>query len=51
MDADVSREEDEILGRIIENCSLTLKHLDIVLKKYPELRPHLEKEQVDENTP
>lgn len=30
--------EDEILGRMIENCGETLKHLDGVLEKYPELR-------------
>ena len=42
--------EDEILGRMVENCSATLKHLDKVLKKYPELRPDWEKERVDENT-
>jgi hypothetical protein len=43
-------EEDEILGRMIKNCSVTLKHLDKVLGKYPELRPDSEKEQFDENT-
>lgn len=30
--------EDEILGQMILNCGETLKHLDGVLKKYPELR-------------
>lgn len=40
--------EDEILGRMIENCGVTLKHLDGVLKKYPELRA--DAVQVDEKT-
>ncbi len=43
-------EEDEILGRMVENCSATLKHLDKVLEKYPGLGPDSEKEQFDENT-
>jgi hypothetical protein len=43
-------EEDEILCRMVENCGATLKHLDKLLEKYPELRPDSEKEQVDENT-
>ncbi|KFY30143.1 hypothetical protein V494_08248 [Pseudogymnoascus sp. VKM F-4513 (FW-928)] len=30
--------EDEIFCQMIENCGVTLKHLDGVLKKYPELR-------------
>src|SRR6266498_445431 len=47
VDRVVGPEEDEILGRMVENCSSTLKHLDNVLKKYPELRPDSEKEQVD----
>ncbi|KAF4637084.1 hypothetical protein G7Y89_g988 [Cudoniella acicularis] len=42
-------EEDEILGRMVENCGATLKHLEKILQKYPELRPDLEKEQVDDN--
>lgn len=40
--------EDEILGRMIENCGVTLKHLDGVIKKYPELRADVV--QVDEKT-
>ncbi|OBT90159.1 hypothetical protein VE02_00880 [Pseudogymnoascus sp. 03VT05] len=40
--------EDEILGRMIENCGETLKHLDGVLKKYPELRA--DAVQVDEKS-
>ncbi|KAL5345585.1 hypothetical protein ACLOAV_009339 [Pseudogymnoascus australis] len=40
--------EDEILVRMIENCGVTLKHLDGVLKKYPELRA--DAVQVDEKT-
>jgi hypothetical protein len=43
-------EEEEILGRMVENCSATLMHLDKILKKYPELRLDSEKEQFDENT-
>lgn len=46
----VVSEEDEILGRMVENCSVTLRHLDDVIKKYPELRPDSEKEQFNENT-
>lgn len=38
--------EDEIMGQMIENCGVTLKHLDRVLKKYPELRA--DAVQVDE---
>ncbi|OBT77855.1 hypothetical protein VF21_03261 [Pseudogymnoascus sp. 05NY08] len=40
--------EDEILGRMIENCGATLKHLDGVLEKYPELRA--DAVQVDDKT-
>jgi hypothetical protein len=42
--------EDEILGRMIENCGVTLKHLDGVLEKYPELRADAVQVQVDEKT-
>lgn len=40
--------EDEIFSKMIENCGATLKHLDGVLQKYPELRP--DAVQVDEKT-
>jgi hypothetical protein len=49
-DSVLVQEEDEILCRMVENCSSTLKHLDEVLKKYPELRLDSEKIQADENT-
>jgi hypothetical protein len=42
--------EDEILGRMIENCGVTLKHLDEILEKYPELRAYSEGEKADENS-
>lgn len=38
--------EDEILGQMIKNCGATLKHLEEVLRKYPELRA--DAEQVEE---
>ena len=40
--------EDEIMGQMIENCGVTLKHLDGVLEKYPELRA--DAVQLDEKT-
>lgn len=40
--------EDEILGQMIKNCGATLKHLEGVLKKYPELRA--DAEQVEEKS-
>lgn len=46
----LASEENEILGQMVGNCSVTLKHLDDVIKKYPELQPDSEKEQFGENT-
>lgn len=45
----VSTLEDEALIQMIENCSTTLKHLEKVLEKYPELRSEM-KVTEDEST-
>ncbi|KAF8853301.1 hypothetical protein BDZ45DRAFT_806770 [Acephala macrosclerotiorum] len=46
----IGPEEDEILGRMIENCRSTLQYLDKVIKSYPELQPDSKNEHSDENT-
>lgn len=47
-DFDEVTPEDEILGRMIKNCGVTLRHLDEILKNYPELRAGSERREVDE---
>ncbi|CZR51265.1 uncharacterized protein PAC_01140 [Phialocephala subalpina] len=46
----IGLEEDEILGRMIENCRSTLQYLDKVIKSYPELQSDSKNEHSDENT-
>lgn len=40
--------EDDTLIRMVENCSATLKHLENVLEKYPELRSDAGAAEIDE---